>query len=179
MTLFDAWADLPDHGRKDSRAAVARGQALFNGLNCVGCHATDNLGNHPSETFFIRLGVDSTDTLADLAVSDPRINPLLDRVRMLPAYCLRPASSTSTSGCGSASDDIETTDPGRALVTGRIADVGKFKPPILRNLATRAPYFHNGAAETLDDLVNFYNARFQLNLTDQEHDDLVAFLRAL
>jgi len=179
MTLFDAWADVPDHGRKEGRAAVARGQALFNGLNCVGCHATNNLGNHPSETFFIRLGVDSTATLAELAASDPRINKLRDRVRMLPEYCLRPASSTSTLPCGSDSGDIQTTDPGRALVTGRITDVGKFKPPILRNLATRAPFFHNAAAETLDDLVNFYNARSQLNLTDQEHDDLVAFLRAL
>jgi cytochrome c peroxidase len=179
MTLFDAWADVPDRGRNKGRAAVARGQALFNGLNCVGCHATKNLGNHPSETFFIRLGVDSTDTLAGLAASDPRINRLLDRVRMLPEYCLRPAGSPSTLPCGSDLADIKTTDPGRALVTGRIADVGKFKPPILRNLATRAPFFHNAGAETLDDLVNFYNARFELNLTDQEHDDLVAFLRAL
>jgi hypothetical protein len=33
--------------------------------------------------------------------------------------------------------------------------------------------------KTLDDLVNFYNAKFQLSLTDQEDDDLVAFLLAL
>ena len=33
--------------------------------------------------------------------------------------------------------------------------------------------------KTLDDLVNFYNALFALGLTDQEHDDLVAFVRAL
>ena len=98
---------------------------------------------------------------------------------MLPEYCLRPASSTSTTPCGSDPGDVKTTDPGRALVTGNILDVGKFKPPILRNLTVRAPFFHNGAAETLDDVVNFYNAKFDLHLTDPEHDDLVAFLRAL
>ena len=74
---------------------------------------------------------------------------------------------------------MKTTDPGRALVTGLILDVGKFKPPILRDLPARAPFFHNGAAETLDDVVNFYNAKFDLHLTDQEHTDLVAFLSVL
>jgi len=188
MTLFDAWANVPDHGRNGinggsratrSRAAVVRGQALFNRLACRGCHATNDLGNNPAETFFRRLDLDSIDILADFASEDPRIEPLLDRVRMLPEYCLRPASSTSTSPCGSDPGDVKTTDPGRALVTGNLLDVGKFKPPILRDLAVRAPFFHNGAAETLDDVVNFYNAKFDLRLTDQEHDDLVAFLRAL
>ena len=170
MTLFDAWANVPDHGRNgingsarptEGRAAVVRGEALFNRLNCPGCHATNNVGNNPSETFLIRLGVDSPDTLAGLAAADTRVDRLLERVRMLPEYCLRPAGSTSDSPCGDEVGDATTTDPGRALVTGRIADVGKFKPPILRGLAIRAPFFHNAAAETLDDLVNFYNAKFQ------------------
>jgi cytochrome c peroxidase len=123
--------------------------------------------------------VDSIEILGEFADADPRLNRLLDRVRMLPEYCLRPALSTSTLPCGSDPADVKTTDPGRALVTGLMVDVGKFKPPILRDLAIRAPFFHNGAAETLDDVVNFYNATFDLHLTDQEHDDLVAFLLAL
>jgi cytochrome c peroxidase len=45
---------------------------------------------------------------------------------------------------------IQTTDPGRALITGKWADIGKVKGPILRGLASRAPYFHNGSAATLD-----------------------------
>src|SRR3989442_7598841 len=98
---------------------------------------------------------------------------------MLPEYCLRPASDTSNTPCGSDPGDVRTTDPGRAMVTGFIFDVGEFKPPILRNLSTRAPFFHNGAAATLDDLVNFYNARFGLGLSDQQHNDLVAFLPTL
>jgi cytochrome c peroxidase len=188
MTLFDAWANVPDHGRNGinggsrstrSRAAVVRGQALFNELNCKGCHGTNNVGNNPSEAFFRRLNLDSPDILAEFAAEDPRIVPLLDRVRMLPQYCLRLASSVSTLPCESDPDHVMTTDPGRALVTGRMIDVGKFKPPILRGLAIRAPFFHNGAAETLDDVVNFYNAIFDLHLTDQQHADLVAFLRVL
>ena len=74
---------------------------------------------------------------------------------------------------------MQTTDPGRALLTGKWQDVGKFKGPILRGLAARAPYFHNGSAATLDAVVDFYNTRFAIGLTPQEHADLVAFLRTL
>jgi cytochrome c peroxidase len=69
------------------------------------------------------------------------------------------------------------TDPGRALITGRWKDVGRFKGPILRGLAGRAPYFHNGSAATLADVVNFYDTRFELTLSDQQKADLIAFLR--
>jgi cytochrome c peroxidase len=188
MTLFDGWANVPDHGRNginggsrstQSRAAVVRGQAVFNQLNCKNCHATNNIGNNPSETFFRRIFLDSPTILAEFAAEDPRIDRLLDRVRKLPVYCLRPAGSTSTGPCGDDPGDVQTTDPGRALVSGRLLDVGRFKPPILRALAIRAPFFHNGAAETLDDVVNLYNAVFDLHLTDQQHADLVAFLRVL
>jgi cytochrome c peroxidase len=42
------------------------------------------------------------------------------------------------------------------------------KGPILRGLAARAPHFHNGAARNLSELLDFYNHRFQMNLTDEE-----------
>jgi cytochrome c peroxidase len=71
------------------------------------------------------------------------------------------------------------TDPGRALISGSCADLGKVKGPILRGLAGRAPYFHNGGAATLNDVVEFYNERFNLNLTEQQKADLVAFLQTL
>ena len=65
------------------------------------------------------------------------------------------------------------------MVTGKWADVGKFKGPILRGLAARAPYFHNGAAATLEEAVQFYEDRFHIGLTRREKEDLAAFLRAL
>ena len=74
---------------------------------------------------------------------------------------------------------INTTDPGRAMITGKCADIGKVKGPILRGLAARPPYFHNGSAATLEEVVDFYNTRFQLGLTRSEKADLLAFLRAL
>jgi cytochrome c peroxidase len=65
------------------------------------------------------------------------------------------------------------------MVTGKCADVGKLKGPILRGLAARAPYFHNGGAKTLMDAVDFYDQRFALGLTSQQKQDLVAFLNTL
>ena len=73
----------------------------------------------------------------------------------------------------------EVTDIGRAMITGNCADIGKFKGPILRGLAARAPYFHNGSAATLEDVVEFYDQRFGIGLTAQQKSDLVAFLNAL
>jgi cytochrome c peroxidase len=81
--------------------------------------------------------------------------------------------------CISTGQEIKLTDPGRAMITGKCKDLGRFKGPILRGLAARAPYFHNGSAATLEDAVEFYNTRFHLAFTDQEKKDLVAFLRTL
>jgi cytochrome c peroxidase len=65
------------------------------------------------------------------------------------------------------------------LISGLCADIGKVKGPILRGLAGRAPYFHNGSAATLLDVVNFYVQRFNINFTDAQKADLVAFLQTL
>jgi cytochrome c peroxidase len=74
---------------------------------------------------------------------------------------------------------VQTTDPGRALITGRWKDMSLFKGPILRGLAARPPYFHNGFTATLADVVEFYDVRFDIGLSAQEKSDLAAFLRAL
>jgi cytochrome c peroxidase len=57
--------------------------------------------------------------------------------------------------------------------------VNRGKGPILRGLAARAPYFHNGAAADLEELVNFYNQRFQMNFTNKQKKELIAFLNSL
>ena len=74
---------------------------------------------------------------------------------------------------------IYTTDPGRALISGRCVDVGSIVMQQLRGLAARAPYFANGSAKTLREVVNFYDRRFDMKLTDQEKEDLINFLGAL
>jgi cytochrome c peroxidase len=49
----------------------------------------------------------------------------------------------------------------------------------LRGLAARAPYFSNGSATTLRELVDFYDRRFNIDYTEQEKEDLVNFLGTL
>ena len=186
MTVFSKWASLKDDGRNSARAAVARGEALFNtfpipisgvsGLNdlpgvpasfvgsCTTCHNTPNVGNH-SVPLAINIGV----------TEYPPV-PALD-ITGLPVYTIQCAAGKQTP-IGHDSH-IQTTDPARALITGKCADIGKTKGPILRGLAARAPYFHNGSAATLRDVIDFYEQRFQLSFTEQQKSDLEAFLRSL
>jgi len=71
------------------------------------------------------------------------------------------------------------TDTGRRDVTGPWSDLVRFKTPTLRALAARAPYFHNGIAATLDDVVRHYETHLGFVFTTRERADLVAFLKAL
>jgi len=158
-------------------------------IHCVTCHATHNLGNNPNPNFIGRIGTDSVDILADLVATrsqqDPLVQGIFDNVKKLPLYCLRPSTDTTPftgiggATCGTHAGDVKTTDPGRAMVTGLIADVGKFKPPILRDLSARSPFFHAGTASDIFHLIDFYDARFQINLTRQQKNDLANFLEAL
>ena len=74
---------------------------------------------------------------------------------------------------------IYTHDPGRALVTGKCADVGASMTQQSRSLAARAPYFMNGSAANLRELVDFYDRRFNIGYTETEKQDLVNFLGVL
>lgn len=74
---------------------------------------------------------------------------------------------------------IFTNDPGRALITGKCADIGSIVMGQFRGLAARAPYFANGSARTLRQLVEFHDRRFEMKLTEQEKTDLVNFLSVL
>jgi len=82
-------------------------------------------------------------------------------------------------------------DAGRASIASNGND-GAFKAPTLRNIALSAPYMHNGAFATLEEVVDFYakgggaDQGFKVDrqivpfeLTAQEKEDLVAFLYAL
>lgn len=72
-----------------------------------------------------------------------------------------------------------TQDPGRALITGKCADVGSILMQQFRGLTARAPYFANGSASDLTELVDFYDRRFKIGLADKEKQDLVSFLSIL
>jgi len=72
-----------------------------------------------------------------------------------------------------------TQDPGRALITGKCADAGSILMQQFRGLIARAPYFANGSAGDLMELVGFYDRRFRIHLSEQEKQDLVNFLSIL
>lgn len=195
---FDAWASMPV---SSPRAAVARGQAIFNsktinitgvaGINddasagglvgnggipsltgtCGTCHDTPNVGNH------------SFPTPLDIGTGDPDIsNPNVNKggldIRYLPSITVCKLD-LSTNPPSPTSNCKTTSDLGQALIDGKFDHAGKIKGPILRGLSARAPYFHNGSAQTLLDAVRFYETRFGLALTPQEESDLVAFLSSL
>jgi hypothetical protein len=182
FSLFDAWTNLSSHGgdhgddAASQRASIARGQALFNskpinitgvaGLNddlnlasipgtCGTCHDSPNVGNHSAS--------------APLNIGVGEVNSPLD-VSYLPVITFQ----------NKTTHEIKmTTDPGRALISGLWKDMGRMKGPILRGLAARAPYFHNGSADSLNDVIDFYDKRFHIGFSPQEKKDLVAFLSAL
>jgi len=81
--------------------------------------------------------------------------------------------------CHSDGRVIYTQDPGRALITGKCADAGAIVMQQLRGLAARAPYFSNGSAATLRDVVEFYDRRYTIGYSERQKQDLVNFLRSL
>lgn len=86
---------------------------------------------------------------------------------------------------------VQSADPGRALITGNSADgfPAQFKIPTLWGVSKTAPYFHDGSAKTLEDVGAHYQkffdvlaVRFQtpsVIISDQERDDIVAYLKLL
>jgi cytochrome c peroxidase len=88
----------------------------------------------------------------------------------------------------------DLNDSGRAVISGKPDDMGKFKTPSLRNVALTAPYMHNGMLKSLEEVIDFYNDTKQivpnalnkdslvmqpLGLTVEEKKDLAEFLRSL
>ena len=198
--LYGSWAQQNGYYNDlaEARASIERGEVLFNSLQipisgvaginddvtagglvaggipilqgtCGTCHDTPNVGNHSFPTP-LNIGT------GDPSPTQPFVNLGGLDLSYLPqiTVCLKDSNTgLPTSTCKT------TTDLGQALIDGNFDHVGKIKGPILRGLAGRAPYFHNGSANTLMDVVTFYNTRFTLNLTDQQKRDLVAFLKTL
>ena len=74
---------------------------------------------------------------------------------------------------------IYTQDPGFALTTGKCIDIGKITIQQMRGLAARAPYFSNGSAKDLREIVEFYDRRYKIGYTEQEIQDLVNLMSVL
>ena len=203
MTLFSAWERPREHRaegeRPEARARIAAGEKLFNsapmtianvrGLNdnaalhkpatfqgtCATCHDTPNIGHH---SLPLPLDIGTGHSANPNYESDPVIAGAVSQLSMpdLPVFVIAGCTSPFNAGQNAS---FYTTDPGRALVSGHCIDFNRVKGPILRGLAARAPYFHNGSAADLHELVNFYNSRFAMSLTEKQKADLVVFLNSL
>ncbi len=186
---FDEWAAQPgSDGREGDagaafRASVARGNDIFFnrpfwisdvvGINtirlgnpykqtCAFCHNTQMTG-HDDVPGWMDLGT----------VNFPRSRPSPD----LPTFeivCKPNAAPHPYLG-----RRIYTSDPGRALVTGKCEDVGGLVMQQFRGMAAREPYFANGSAATIREVVEFYDQRFNIGYTEQEKTDLTNFLSVL
>jgi cytochrome c peroxidase len=205
MSLYSAWesaaSDLEgnDDETQEAKATIAAGERIFNsapmnitnvrGLNdnpalnsptsfsgnCATCHDTPNIGDH---SLPLPLDIGTGHTADANFESDPLVAAAVGELSVpdLPVFLITGCPNPFTGG---QPESFYTTDPGKALITGKCRDFNRVKGPILRGLAGRAPYFHNGAAATLREAVNFYDKRFQMHLTDAQKAQLVAFLNAL
>ncbi|OFA04201.1 cytochrome C [Duganella sp. HH101] len=193
MAMFGAWRNLdrplppptPVRGRPAppppapsaqnlARAAIARGEQIFNnkpfnisgvaGFNdelrrplqrgsCASCHDTPNSGTHSVVRMF-----------------NTGVSAGARRTPDMPLYTLRNNASGET---------VTITDPGAAMLTGKWKDIGRVKVPSLRGIESRSPYFHDGSVHTIEDIVTFYDKRFNIGYTAQEAADLAAFLKVL
>jgi cytochrome c peroxidase len=163
FSLYDAWIGIVPGscGTKAAdrkRAQIARGQEIFNATNangrsCLGCHNAQNNGSHVNGALF------------DVGASRAQF-----RQAGMPLYTLRHKVTGEVR---------TTTDPGRAVRSGLWSDVDRFKTPSLRGVSARAPYFHNGIARSLRDVVIHYEVALGFKYTEAERADLVAFMEAL
>ncbi len=160
FSVFSAWGELPNWAFTQGARDVAEGEQIFTtktfgpfGGTCSGCHDAQNVGGNSGFEMF------------DVGISAPA-----RRASNVPLYTFRNKTTGET---------LSTTDPGRALISGKWADMNKFKVPGLRALSARAPYFHDGSAKTLGDVVRHYDEQFAIGLTCDETRKLTAFLEAL
>jgi cytochrome c peroxidase len=176
ISPFDSKYDHWLRGEAELSAQERRGLQAFEAedrANCAACHPSrpGKDGSRPLFTDF---------TYDNLGVPPNPENPFY----LLPAW-LNP-------------DGFAFVDLGLGTIVKDPAQNGKFRVPTLRNVAVTGPYMHNGVFKTLFQVVAFYNTRDvarwpapevgqnvnreelgNLHLTNQELEDLVAFLQTL
>jgi len=159
-----------------------RGLDLFvNKGRCVSCHVVEQTQALFTDNRFHNVGVG--------------INDIQNDVPELATAFLK-ADLTASEVDVKVLTDKRTSELGRFAVTRDFDDLGAIKTPTLRNVALTAPFMHDGSLKTLDDVMVHYNnggvtnegdpvndflssGIRPLDLTDEEIDDLVAFMEGL
>jgi hypothetical protein len=198
IPMEDKWADLPaghdarEQAQNAFRESVQRGHDVFffrtfwisdaMHINTVG------LGNPIKRTCSTchgmhMTGMDTANGWMDVGSTnhpwalEPPESPWADELPELPLF--RITCRDDLPPHPFLGREIYTQDPGRALISGKCEDVGAIVIQQFRGLAARAPYFSNGSAASLRELVDFYDRRFNIRFTEQEKIDLVNFLSVL
>jgi hypothetical protein len=188
---FQSWATLPEvptagaaaHAQREFRASVARGAELFvkrtfliwdtAGVTSMGfgnpvrnsCAFCHNMAH---------AGLDVAPGQVDLGTVN---EPFADPAPELPLFKLTcDARYPPHPHQGRV---VYTHDPGYALTTGKCIDIGKITTQPMRALGARAPYFSNGSAATLRAVVDFYERRYAIGLTEREKQDLTNLMSVL
>jgi cytochrome c peroxidase len=163
-------------------AAQKRGFDIFtNEGRCVSCHVIEQTQALFTDNRFHNIGVGINDIQGDVP-------------KLVKAFLK--AEATASEVDVKVLTDPNISEIGRFVVTRTFDDLGSFKTPTLRNIAVTAPYMHDGSLKTLRDVVEHYDhggvtveddpvndflsgGIRPLNLTDEQIDDLVAFMEAL
>jgi hypothetical protein len=196
--LGGAWTHLPrstdeaENARNAARESIARGHDVFMfrtfwikdsmHLNSVG------LGNPVKRTCATchgmhMTGMDTANGWMDIGTTnlpwatEVPLNPWTEARPQMPLF--RVTCKPGVRPHPFLGRVIYTQDPGRALISGLCNDLGTIVMEQFRGLSARAPYFSNGSAATLRDLVDFYDRRYNIGYSGQEKQDLVNFLGAL
>lgn len=195
IPMGDAWQEAaPDETEqvRAMRESILRGQHIFHfrtfwindsmHLNTVGlgnptkrtcatCHGMHMLGMDTANGF-----IDIGSTTLPWAREVPR-NPWQTEEELMPLFKI--TCSRSDVPHPFYGRVIYTQDPGRALATGKCNDVGAIVMQQLRGMAAREPYYSNGSAMNMREMIDFYDRRYNIQFSEQEKIDLGNFMNAL
>ena len=132
-----------------------RGKVVFNRA-CAQCHGGSL---HPSSSTPEAAIVRPIVRYHNIQTACPR--PATDGFLPCPARLARNARTYRITLASGATQTFTTSDPGRLLLTGQIADLGVMDITQLRGISRTAPYFHNNSAATLEEVLDHYDAFFR------------------
>jgi cytochrome c peroxidase len=185
---FQAWSNAAQDPslspeQRAFRLSVARGVDLFRdrtflitdsaGLNSM------NFGNPTRDSCnfchnMTRTGMDVAPGQVDLGTTnepfaDPAPELPLFKLTCDPKYAAHPFLGRV----------VYTHDPGFALTTGKCVDIGKITMQSMRGIAARPPYFSNGSARSLREVIDFYDRRYNIGFSEQDKQDLTNLMSVL
>ena len=163
-------------GDKNAMTEIQQdGWQLFKGkAGCIDCHSLSGAAPLFTDHKFHNTGVAAKDLTFE--VLSQRVEEVGAQDKIFDVMLL--------------AHDPHFSDLGRFLVTRNTRDLGAFKTPTLRDIELTGPYMHNGSIRTLLEVMRFYNQggvsnplldkkMTALNLSEQEMNAIVEFLRAL